>query len=175
MKKITLISLFFAIFLMFQQSFAAVTITTASNTSISADKASNATSPAYTTLGNIVIKEGANADFSVVTNGQLILTAPSGWIFNSAVTPTITAQGGPGTTNITVNSTGITSSALTINITVSNTNKTDTITISGLQVQASEGGNPGVSVNITKTAGSDRKSTRLNSSHVSESRMPSSA
>ena len=34
---------------------------------------------------------------------------------------------------------------------------------------------PAIKVNVVDTTGADRKSTRLNSSHVSESRMPSSA
>lgn len=72
---ITLISgvLFFSSF-----AFASVSVTAAtSGTNISADKAANATSPAYTTLGNIVITEGADTDFAASqSNTTLILTAP---------------------------------------------------------------------------------------------------
>ena len=62
---------------------AAVTVTAATGgTNISADKAQNATAPAFTTLGNIVILEGANGDFATGTGVTLILTAPSGWRFS---------------------------------------------------------------------------------------------
>ena len=54
-----------------------------------ADKAANATSPQYTTLGNIVIGEsGANkGDFATGTNKTLILTAPTGWSFTPGAGP----------------------------------------------------------------------------------------
>ena len=49
---------------------ASVSVTVATGgIGISADKAYNATTPAYSTLGNIVITEGANADFAA----QLLL------------------------------------------------------------------------------------------------------
>src|SRR5882724_39133 len=50
---------------------------------ISADTAQDATSPAFTTLGNIVIAETATADFAIGTNVTLVLTAPSGWRFRA--------------------------------------------------------------------------------------------
>ncbi|MBP9789481.1 MAG: hypothetical protein KBD57_02980, partial [Bacteroidia bacterium] len=74
---------------------ATVTITKASGgTLISADKAENATVPAYTALGNIVITEGAVADFSVGTNVTFTLIAPSGWKFNSAGFVSVSAAPG---------------------------------------------------------------------------------
>lgn len=71
---------------------AAVTVTAGTNgTNISADKASNATSPAYTTLGNIIIDENATADFPASqTNRTFILTAPTNWMFNTGAVPTVT-------------------------------------------------------------------------------------
>src|ERR1041384_3160044 len=54
-----------AIFRCAPEAFANVAVTPATGgTNISADKAQNATSPAFTTLGNIVITEGAEPDFS---------------------------------------------------------------------------------------------------------------
>ena len=65
---------------------AAVTVTPASGgTNISADNAANATTPAWTTLGNIVIAEGATGDIpGGLIGATLILTAPTNWQFNSA-------------------------------------------------------------------------------------------
>src|SRR2546425_4645043 len=54
---------------------ASVTVTPAtSGLNISADKAQNATSPAFTTLGNIDIAEGSATDFATGTSVTLILT-----------------------------------------------------------------------------------------------------
>jgi len=70
---------------------AAVTVTAATGgTIISADKAQNAAAPAFTTLGDILIAEGASGDFPSQTGKSLILTAPSGWRFNAG-TGTATA------------------------------------------------------------------------------------
>ena len=78
---------------------AAGTVTgAAGGSSISADTAANASSPAWTTLGAVTIAEGANADFAAGTNVTLILKAPSGFAFNTAVTPDVTATAG---TNLT--------------------------------------------------------------------------
>src|SRR3989449_11727326 len=55
-----------------------------------ADKALNSTKgAAFTSLGNIVITEGASTDFAAGNNQTLGLTAPDGWGFN--------AGGGSGT------------------------------------------------------------------------------
>ena len=76
----TLALFFFCLVLCTHAALATVTITTASGgTTISADKAANATSPAYSTLGNIVITEGANADFSAGTAVTFTINAPTGW------------------------------------------------------------------------------------------------
>ena len=49
---------------------------------VSGDKALNSTNgAAFTALGNIVITEGASADFAAGNNQTLILTAPTGWQF----------------------------------------------------------------------------------------------
>ena len=117
---------------------AAVTVTPASGgTGISADKAANATSPAYTTLGNIVIAENANTDFAPnQTNRTLILTAPSGWQFNAGVGSVSFTKN----RDITAASVVVTASAATVTLsTDSNANRSDTLTISGIQVRATDG------------------------------------
>src|SRR5688572_15462668 len=53
---------------------------------ISADKALNSTNgTAFTSLGDIVINEGADTDFADGSDQTLILTAPEGWRFSSGV------------------------------------------------------------------------------------------
>src|SRR4051812_6086440 len=70
-------------------AFANVSITVA-NAALSADAAANGPASAFTTLGNIVITEGNNADFAVGNNVTLALKAPAGFAFNTGATPTIT-------------------------------------------------------------------------------------
>src|SRR5438552_3960098 len=120
---------------------AAVSITAGTGgTSLSADKAQNATAPAFTTLGNIVILEGANGDFATGTGVTLILTAPSGWRFNAgtgtATAAKISGSGGP---EIAVNSFTVTATNMTVNMTVSAAAQINSLTISGIQVQATDG------------------------------------
>src|ERR1051326_5753734 len=72
---------------------ATVNITSASGgTSISADS----TGGGWTTLGGIVIAEGANGDLGVGTNITLVLKSPGGFQFNTATTPSITFTNGRG-------------------------------------------------------------------------------
>ena len=71
---------FFSIFLLLfgaGSAFAVVTITAATlGTNISADKAANATAPAWTTLGNIRVAEAVATDIPAnQTGATLILTA----------------------------------------------------------------------------------------------------
>ena len=117
---------------------AAVTVTAATGgTSISADKAANAASPSYTALGNIVITEGNNGDFATPqTNTTLILTAPANWEFQSGTCSATFAA----TKNITAASCANTTSAITVTLSVSGTNKTDVLTISGVNVRPTSGG-----------------------------------
>src|SRR5438876_9503267 len=85
---------------------AAVTVTAATGgTNVSADRAQNGAAPAFTTLGNIVIQEGANGDFANANGRTLILTAPSGWQFNPGVgSATSTRISGAGANEVTVGS-----------------------------------------------------------------------
>ena len=110
--------------------------------SISADLAQNGAAPAFTTLGSVVISEASNNDFKV--SGTLILTAPSGWRFNTAAAITATpgkVGGSPAPNDISASVGGVTASSITINITVNAVARLDNLTLGGIQVQATEGGN----------------------------------
>lgn len=116
-------------------SFGAVSVTPA-NTNLTADVAQNAASPAFTTIGNIVIAENVNNDFPVQGSSTLVLSAPAGWRFNAGVGTVARSspsdfQGAP--------TIAVTSSSITVTFTVSGTSRTDTLTISGIQVQATNG------------------------------------
>src|SRR5688572_28036628 len=87
--------------------------------SISADKAGNATAPAYTTFGgtgNVIVREGNGTqgknDFS--TNfTQIVLTAPSDWEFKtSGVTVTKSSGADMGTVSIS----SVTATTITISV-----------------------------------------------------------
>src|SRR5438105_3694122 len=143
MKKYLLITAISAsLFVSSSLASASVTVTAASGgANVSADKPQNGAAPGYTTLGDIVITEGVNNDFAVQTSKTLILTAPAGWRFNAgvgaAVGGKISGSGGP---EISVNSITVTASNLTANFSVNGTAQVNTLTISGIQVQANEGG-----------------------------------
>src|ERR1043166_8129446 len=132
-----------------QAANATATITTATGGTISADKAANASSPSFTTLGNIVVTEGANGDFAIGANVTFILNAPAGWNFNTAASVTSTFTASRNITSASV--TSKTTTAITVTLTVTGTNKADILTIGGVQIQATEGGNIPVSGNITKS------------------------
>lgn|GEM_PF-6029247 len=113
-----------------------VTVTPASGgTNIPADKAQNAVTPAWTALGNIVIQENSSNDFSSGSGVTLILTAPDGWRFRAGH-GSVSHQNGP---NISSSAITVGATTLTITLTVSGVNKSDKLTISGIQVQATDG------------------------------------
>src|SRR5439155_26469181 len=107
-------------------------------TKLYVDKAVNAASRQYTTLGNILIAEsGSNkGDFATGTNKTLILTAPSGWAFKPGAGSVSFATG----KDISAASISVTSSTLTVTLSVGGTSSLDTLTIIGVQVQATNGG-----------------------------------
>ena len=115
-----------------------VSVTPASGgTNISADKAANAISPAYTQLGNIGIGESTTGDLADTggTATTLILSAPAGWAF----------QAGAGSVSFSNNrniksaSIAVTASTITVGIIVSGTTKLDTLSISGIRVRSANG------------------------------------
>src|SRR5437867_4425791 len=81
-----------------------VTVTAATGgTGLSADNAQNGAAPTFTTLGNIVITEGAKADFADTAGvgKTLVLTVPSGWQFNAG-TGTVAFAANKNITNATI-------------------------------------------------------------------------
>jgi len=110
----------------------ATTAATGGTTICSSTAHTGGTAPAFTTLGNIVLTETANSDFALGSD-QLKLTAPAGWQFNVAGTPTATFTAGRDITaaGVTVTS----STVLTITVNVASTTNSDVLTISGIQVQ----------------------------------------
>jgi hypothetical protein len=117
-----------------------VTVTAATGgTNLSADRAANATAPQWTTLANIVITEPGNGKQDIgpnQTNATLILTAPTGWAFNPGQ-GSVTFQSGKDITAATM--TSVTSSVATINFSTGGGINVDALTISGLQVRATDG------------------------------------
>jgi hypothetical protein len=115
--------------------------------SISADKASDATTPAYTLIGNLTNgsvriseKTGTSHARSFSTSlTQFVLTAPSGWEFQQSSvaasrTPTTAGSDITGFGTITYSSTTI-----TIPVTVASTNTNDVITISNVYIRPVKG------------------------------------
>jgi len=115
---------------------ASVTITPASGgDSISADTYSTGT---WTSLGKITIAEVAKDDFK--QNYTLTLSIPSGFIFNSNQTPSISYVSGKDLNS--ANITSITSSAITLSFKANNKNNIDTIYIgatTSIQVRPTSG------------------------------------
>jgi len=90
-------------------------------------------SDSYTTLGDIVIKEGQKSDFAIGAGVTLILTAPNGYEFNAGVgSVSYTAA-----KNLSAASIVVTTSTITVTYTCSGINKSDILTISGIEVKAS--------------------------------------
>jgi rhamnogalacturonyl hydrolase YesR len=100
--------------------FATVTLTGASGGgSVSADTASNAPAPAWTSLGAITITEGASTDFTNGTGVTLVLKTPAGFQFNTAVIPSVTFTAGKNITSASIAMTD--ASTMTVTLTVSGT------------------------------------------------------
>ncbi len=121
---------------------------------ISADKSVNSTNGAgFTALGNIVLAEAATTDFGAGNNKTLILTLPFGWQFNTSAGSVSFAN----SRDITAASIAVASDTVTVTLSVSGTSKFDTLTISGLQVQALDGSldwmNTGYILNLSQNPG----------------------
>ncbi|HRB37894.1 MAG TPA: hypothetical protein PK134_03245, partial [Bacteroidia bacterium] len=93
----------------------------------------NVTPSAFLPIGNIVITEGANGDFAIQSNKTLILSAPTGFMF----------QPGSGNVsflasrNITTASIAVTLTTITVTISVSGIPKADELIISNIYARAS--------------------------------------
>ncbi|HBG70562.1 MAG: hypothetical protein A2W93_06145 [Bacteroidetes bacterium GWF2_43_63] len=109
---------------------------------------STATFPSvYYPLGNIVITEVANGDFSAGTNVTLIIQAPTNFEFQ----PSIGTVSFAASANISAATmTSVTANLITITYSSSGTNKKDVITITGLMVRATNMASTG---NATRSGG----------------------
>src|SRR6266436_5534956 len=121
---------------------------------VSADKCLNSINGAgFTALGNIVLAEAATTDFGAGNNKTFILTLPYGWQFKSGVGSVSFS----GSRDITAASISVGSDSLMVTLSVSGTAKFDTLTISGLQVQALDGSldwmNTGYILNLSSNPG----------------------
>jgi len=108
-------------------SLANVSITAASGgTNISADKAADATSPGWVTLGSFVLNEGNKTDISAGSGQTLILKAPAGFQFNTSALPNISFTAG----DISAASIAVTDPAtLTITLTIGGISSIDHLTV----------------------------------------------
>ncbi|MES2566449.1 MAG: T9SS type A sorting domain-containing protein [Bacteroidota bacterium] len=133
MKIFLKINLTFLLVVLFTSVYSQVAITSPT-ANVCSSKAVDGSAPGWTTLGNIDILEGNKADFPKKT-GSVTLSAPTGWLFNTSSTITITFVAN----NLSsVGLVSLTSGALTFTWTAGGTNTAgDRITIAGLQVQAS--------------------------------------
>ena len=138
MKKFNLLTAFL---LSASHAFSAVITPATGGSDISAD---SALSPAWTTLGPIVLDEGSGnpqrGHFQQGTNVTLVLKAPTGFQFNTAVTPNVNFTAGKdiSSASVAVND----PSTLTLTVTIISANNSDRITIGGttrLQVRATSG------------------------------------
>ena len=128
-----------------------ITVTPASGgTNIASEKAQNGSTPAYTTIGNIVITSQNNNDFAKnQSNKTLILTIPSGWVFNAGV-----GTGSVSGSHITFTSMSVTTTTITVTFSRDNSNSSNAaVTISGIQVQALDKNNVLGLGNILRTSG----------------------
>jgi len=102
---------------------------------------------AYNALGNIIITEGAAANYSAGTNITLILSAPANFEFQAGVgnVSYIAAK------NITAATVAVTASTITVTYSVVGTGiNGDALTISGIMVRAVNGSSSG---SVTRTGG----------------------
>jgi hypothetical protein len=139
MKKLFTLSILLLAIL--TTSFAAVSITKPSLTINTCSYPSS-----YNTLGDIIIDENSNGDFSKLTNVTLILTAPANFEFQAGVGSVSYLP----SNNISAATISITATTITITYTTGGTNKDDQLTISGIMVRAITSASSG---NITRTGG----------------------
>jgi len=100
----------------------------------------------YVLLGDIVIAEGDKIDFS--HSGNLILNAPFNWQFNTSasVLVDVTSTGSP---KVSATLTDVSAGTITILVIIGDVNKVESITISGIEVQAIDGTIAPAAGNIT--------------------------
>src|SRR5438094_7851241 len=95
----------------------------------------------------------ATGHIANASDRKRLLPVPPGTQYNSGVgTATATRVSGSGTTEVSVNSISITANTITVTYTVSGTGQINRLTLSGIQVRATEGGNLPASGNILRTS-----------------------
>ncbi len=130
---------------------AAITVTPGTGgTNICSSRAQDGSTPAFNTLGNIVFSEGLGND---ITTGphSLVLSTPTGWVFNTAAAITFNFLPGRNITAITLG--GITATTMTINVTTSGTSMTDFFSVNGVQIQATNTTSAAGNISPTSSAG----------------------
>lgn len=121
------------------KSKAQVTIAPATGgTNICANKAVGGSDASFTALGPITISESLINDFPGGTGVIVVVSAPTGWQFNTSVTPTVVYAPGADINDALVAS--HTSSTIQIAVTTASALALDALTISGLEVQATSSG-----------------------------------
>ncbi len=119
-------------------AFADVIVSPASsNMDISADKASNAFSPSFTSMDDMIIMERKANDFanSFGKSQTLVLTAPFGWTFK----PGSGILAHTNTKDLSAVSMKVSWTTITISYIVNTSASIDALVISGVQVQATDG------------------------------------
>lgn len=86
----------------------------------------------YFTLGNLIISETQNADFSIGTARTITITAPAGLQFLANSGSILVSSG----KNLSGESIAVTSTSITIQFNCSGTNKLDVLTISGINLRS---------------------------------------
>jgi hypothetical protein len=150
MRKNYFLLLCFAVLCFCGHARAAITVTAATGgTNICSDLSATGATPAFKTLGNIVLTEGFPGD---MTNGVHFVTIapPAGWSFGTTA-PGLTFTAGRNVTS--VNLISITAASLIFLINVGGATLTDAVTISGLQVQANTPGSGAGNIRATAFAG----------------------
>ncbi len=137
---------------------AAVSVSQAASggANISADKAGNASTPGFTTLGDLIITENAAGDFATGTAVNFVINLPAGaWVFYTgagAPAMTVTSSGFLPLTNLSASASG---SVLTITYTASagSTFVANALTIHNIAVQAVNGNTIPNTATLTTAAG----------------------
>lgn len=116
---------------------------------ISADDASIAPSPAFTTLSGPRVQESFAGEFS--NGGTFVFNAPTGFQWDTGSTPTVTSEAAfGGTTLLDAGFTSITSTQITFTISAVSTTNPGELTFGNLRVQPTTGTLPNTG-NITNT------------------------
>ncbi|HNP53767.1 MAG TPA: hypothetical protein PKK69_04100 [Ferruginibacter sp.] len=121
-----------------QEATADIIVTPANNgNSISADRAANAVTTAFTAIGDIVLSEQDVRDFAYTDRyfRSLILTAPAGWEFKEGTGYLSNSM----PSDFRVTEVKVRSNTITVRFCVRTTDVLDVLTIKGIEVRATNG------------------------------------